>query len=217
MLRVLLLSVLMGVPAAAGADPAGSIRVIDADTWAVGGETVRLFGIDAPELDQDCTRADGSTWGCGRWAAAETGRLYEGRQAVCRTVTRDRYDRIVARCAVDGRDAGRELVQQGLALAYRDYSMDYDLDEKAALVRGAGIHDGTVQRPAEFRAGQARVAAAPAGDCRIKGNISSNGTRIYHLPGQEHYARTRISDAKGERWFCSEAAARAAGWRRARR
>ena len=33
----------------------------------------------------------------------------------------------------------------------------------------------------------------------------------------EHPAFRGISEAKGERWFCSEAAARAAGWRRARR
>ena len=45
----------------------------------------------------------------------------------------------------------------------------------------------------------------------------SKGERIYHVPGQENYGRTRISTSKGERWFCSEADARAAGWRRARR
>jgi hypothetical protein len=31
------------------------------------------------------------------------------------------------------------------------------------------------------------------------------------------YDKTRISPNKGERWFCSEDEARAAGWRRARR
>ena len=50
----------------------------------------------------------------------------------------------------------------------------------------------------------------------IKGNISGNG-RIYHMPGQYDYARTRINTGKGERWFCSEAEARAAGWRAAKR
>lgn len=56
------------------------------------------------------------------------------------------------------------------------------------------------------------------GDCDIKGNISINtGERIYHVPGQEHYWETKISPQYGERWFCSEAEARAAGWRRARR
>jgi uncharacterized 2Fe-2S/4Fe-4S cluster protein (DUF4445 family) len=54
--------------------------------------------------------------------------------------------------------------------------------------------------------------------CAIKGNISINtGERIYHVPGQEHYDETIISPQHGERWFCTETEARAAGWRRARR
>lgn len=53
--------------------------------------------------------------------------------------------------------------------------------------------------------------------CKIKGNISPNtGEKIYHVPGQEYYSVTRIRDDNGERWFCSEAEARAAGWRKAR-
>ena len=62
------------------------------------------------------------------------------------------------------------------------------------------------------------VAAMFVGSgCDIKGNISINtGERIYHVPGQRYYAATRISPQYGERWFCSEADARAAGWRRAR-
>ena len=53
--------------------------------------------------------------------------------------------------------------------------------------------------------------------CDIKGNISLNtGERIYHVPGQAYYDATRINLLKGERWFCSEEAARKAGWRKAR-
>lgn len=69
------------------------------------------------------------------------------------------------------------------------------------------------------------AAMAPAGligtigaSCNIKGNISINtGERIYHVPGQEHYWETKISPQYGERWFCSEAEAVAAGWRKAKR
>lgn len=54
-------------------------------------------------------------------------------------------------------------------------------------------------------------------DCSIKGNISLNsGERIYHVPGQEYYGATEIRSEYGERWFCSEAEARAAGWRKAK-
>ena len=56
----------------------------------------------------------------------------------------------------------------------------------------------------------------PAG-CDIKGNISlKTGERIYHVPGQQYYGKTVISPDKGEAWFCTEAEARANGWRKSR-
>jgi hypothetical protein len=50
--------------------------------------------------------------------------------------------------------------------------------------------------------------------CVIKGNISSKGERIYHVPGGLYYNVTVIDTSKGERWFCTEAEAVAAGWRK---
>jgi hypothetical protein len=52
--------------------------------------------------------------------------------------------------------------------------------------------------------------------CNIKGNVSTRGEKIYHVPGQRYYNETRISASHGERWFCSEEEARAAGWRRSK-
>ena len=52
-------------------------------------------------------------------------------------------------------------------------------------------------------------------NCVIKGNVSyKTGEKIYHLPGDAYYDRTVINEAYGERWFCIEAEAHAAGWRR---
>lgn len=53
------------------------------------------------------------------------------------------------------------------------------------------------------------------GACNIKGNISASGARVYHLPDSPWYKRTEIDPEAGEQWFCSEAAARQAGWRSA--
>lgn len=213
---------LMLAGAAAGAGPSGQVHVVDGDTLDVGGTRVRLHGIDAPEVKQMCGGKGAPTWACGAWVSQEARNRYEGRLARCETLDTDRYGRVVARCEVGGRDIGREMVRDGLAFAYRRYSMAYDLDEKRAAVRELGLHGTGVQAPAAFRADArkgrevANGAGAPQG-CAIKGNISSKGVRIYHVPGQEHYGATRISPGKGERWFCSEAEARAAGWRRAKR
>ena len=46
--------------------------------------------------------------------------------------------------------------------------------------------------------------------------FNGKGQRICHMPGQEYYEQTQISESRGERWFCSESEARAAGWRAAR-
>ena len=60
-----------------------------------------------------------------------------------------------------------------------------------------------------------RVTAGDRDACNIKGNISHNsGKHIYHVLGDRDYERTRISPSRGEKYFCTEAEARAAGWRR---
>ena len=54
----------------------------------------------------------------------------------------------------------------------------------------------------------------PPPECAIKGNISVSGEKIYHMPGQRFYVETVINAERGERWFCTEAEARANGWRK---
>ncbi len=212
--RFLICLVLL-IAAPAWSAPNGTVRVIDADTIDVGGTRVRLFGIDAPEMGQPCS-ADGRTWDCGAWTRDAVSNRFEGSYARCDTRDTDRYGRTVAQCSVDGQDMGRMIVRSGLAWAFRRYSETYDLDEKAAAVAGRGLWAVEVQIPSEYRAAVRQAPAPSDRNCAIKGNISGNG-RIYHMPGQEHYARTRINTANGERWFCSRADAEAAGWRAARR
>ncbi|AVL54612.1 thermonuclease family protein [Roseobacter denitrificans] len=195
----------------------GVIRVIDGDTLDVGGTRVRLHGIDAPEADQTCTTTGGEIWRCGAWVSQTVTARFGGKTARCVSIDTDRYGRMVARCNVDGQDIAANLVTEGLAFSYRRYSDAYTGMERAAASRGAGLHSSRFQSPAEFRKSRSNADAPPDGACRIKGNISSDGTRIYHVPGQHHYDRTRIRTKQGERWFCSVAEARAAGWRAARR
>ncbi|MBY0319509.1 MAG: hypothetical protein K2X72_12355 [Reyranella sp.] len=63
-------------------------------------------------------------------------------------------------------------------------------------------------------AASAAAQAPPAKPCQIKGNINAQGVRIYHPPGCRHYNSTVIDPERGERWFCTEDEAIAAGWRR---
>lgn len=222
MLRLIVFALGLALPASADT-VRGTVEVTDGDTIRLGEVRVRLHGIDALEIDQTCTRPDGSVWACGRWARDALHARFGGARAICEEADDPSYGRMVARCRVGGVDLGDWLVRNGVALAARKYSLEYVESEKAALFAERGIWAGDFIPPAEFRA-DARAAVdtvageieAGARDCAIKGNISANG-QIYHMPGQADYARTRIDPARGERWFCSAREARAAGWRPARR
>ena len=77
---------------------------------------------------------------------------------------------------------------------------------------------GTAVMPPENTGQSSTTTAryAASADCMIKGNISvGSREKIYHVPGQEYYTATEIRPYYGERWFCNEADARQAGWRRA--
>lgn len=211
------------------ADVSGRARVIDGDSLEIGGTRIRLFGIDAPERVQSC-REGGELWICGGLARVRLEERISGRAVVCEEKDRDRYGRIVAVCRAGGEDLNAWMVSGGWAMAYRRYSEAYVDEEARAKSSRQGIWRGDFVPPWDWRKGKRLPSAArdtrrDAGQvtrggnrCRIKGNISRHGgERIYHVPGGYYYDRTRISMSKGERWFCSEAQARAAGWRRSRR
>lgn len=229
------LSVPAPVPVAPALDAGtirGPVRVIDGDTFDLGGVRIRLQGVDAPERGQSCRDARGRDWTCGAWATAEVRALIGARPLECRDLGERTHGRVVAACRLDGADLGAMLVARGLVLAcprfarQHAHSQGYEALETAARRAGLGLHAGrtperagfcTVRGPAPAVRVQPAAAYPPGGDCAIKGNIARDGTRIYHRPGQRDYAATVIDPHRGERWFCSEAEAQAAGWRPARR
>jgi endonuclease YncB( thermonuclease family) len=206
----------------------GRASVVDGDTIEIHGRRIRLFGIDAPESDQSCM-VQGKASRCGQHAAIALADEIGSRVVNCQPKGRDRYGRIVAVCLVGGEDINAWMVAQGWALAYRYYSTNYISQEQRASKLKLGIWQGEFvppwdwrrdkrpQRPDLQRSENILSNGAISHNCEIKGNVSQNGARIYHIPGDEYYSRTKIDVAKGERWFCNEAEAQAAGWRRSRR
>jgi hypothetical protein len=181
---------------------------------------VRLFGVDAPEGRQSCTR-DGRDWNCGDAAAAELRRLVGSRDVDCVRRDEDTYGRIVAVCRVGGKDIGAEIVRAGFATAYRRYSDDYVDEEREAKAANRGIWSGEFTPPEDYRRNGAEPSgrSAPAqppqrrDGCYIKGNINAAGEKIFHTPDSPSYPDTVIDESKGEQWFCTEQEARRAGWR----
>ena len=218
----------------------GQASVIDGDTIQIHGTRIRLYGIDAPESGQTCL-VEGNPTRCGQRAALALADKIANHAVTCEPKDRDGYGRVVAICRAAGEDLNGWMVAEGYAVAYRQYSIDYVRQEEQAAASKRGIWKGEFIFPWDWRranenhddqvlprsfknapsiggsSNSSQSNSAASGQCPIKGNIGQSGERIYHVPGGDFYDRTIIDLAKGERWFCSEAEARAAGWRRSRR
>jgi endonuclease YncB( thermonuclease family) len=189
----------------------GLAHVVDGDTIRLNGEKIRLNGIDAPESDQTCFDDHTESYACGTQSGAYLKSLVGKNTLRCDGSERDKYGRLLATCYIGDRDINGEMVRSGWAVAFRRYSERYLSEENAAKAAKAGLWQGNFRMPWVWRQDQ-RVAVHDGNSCNIKGNISDSG-RIYHLPGSRWYNATQINEKKGERWFCSELEALAAGWR----
>lgn len=111
------------------------VRVIDGDTLIVSADgrthTVRLHGIDAPER--------GQPWG--RQARSALAHKVRGRVVAVDVLDVDRYDRLVGLVRVGEHDVNKEMVQEGHAWVYRQYTWDVSLylDEMNARSQKAGL------------------------------------------------------------------------------
>lgn len=104
----------------------GRARAVDGDTIAIGATRVRIWGIAAPEYYESKGQA----------ASRAMHRFVGGRRVDCRPLDTDRYGRIVARCAVGGRDVGALMVASGLARDCPGYSRGHygSLEKPASLL-----------------------------------------------------------------------------------
>lgn len=197
--------------ASPAAEVTGRASVIDGDTIEIQDTRIRLHGMDAPESGQTCLLGQ-QTYRCGQKAAFALDELISGSTVSCLEKDIDRYGRMVAECFARSVNLNEAMVQNGWALAYREYSVDYVIDEEHARENKLGLWAGEFQAPWDYRRGPTELEKSDSAGCLIKGNINSEGRKIYHLPGNSTYGRTRINESQGERWFCSEADAVAAGW-----
>ncbi|MEE2774965.1 MAG: thermonuclease family protein [Pseudomonadota bacterium] len=198
------------------------VRIIDADTIELDGKKIRLHGVDAPEASQKCLNSKGKVWFCGQHATQALEVLissHPNKRLSCVESSKDRYQRVIAECFFDELNLNSWLVRNGWAVAYTYYSKDYINEENKAKAERLGIWDGPFTLPWRWRKGERLSIEDNFNDtsCKIKGNISSSGEKIYHLPTGEYYAQTKINLTKDERWFCSEKEAKENGWRKAKK
>jgi endonuclease YncB( thermonuclease family) len=128
--------------------PPSTAQAIDGNTLKMGGTTYRLWGIDAPELDQRCYPEG---WRAGLEAARALSAMVERWPVTCVAKSIDANGRTVALCRAAGRDLGAAMVLAGMALASTGESSDYaELEARAMRVR-MGMHAHACLAPWEWR------------------------------------------------------------------
>lgn len=202
-------------------------RVVDGDTLDVlmegREERVRLIGVDTPEVH-------GRVEPYGAEASAFTKKRLTGLDVRLEldVEERDRYGRLLAYVWVGDELFNETLVREGYAqvltippnVKYAERFVALQQEAREAEVGLWGLHDegdgdGTTDGAAAGGAAAGGGAIAPVnGDCGglIKGNISSGGEKIYHVPGGQFYDRT-----SAEACFATPEEAEAAGYRRSKR
>ncbi|MDX1905490.1 MAG: thermonuclease family protein [Bacteroidia bacterium] len=124
------------------------IKVIDGDTFVIEDSSrVRMLGIDAPE-----TRGEDEPF-------SQEAKAYLTQRLLHQTVTlypdgispnKDRWGRLLRYAHLDGQDINLEMIEVGLAGAFRDYKVDrlamYVAAEEKAKRKGVGMWEEKPQQ-----------------------------------------------------------------------
>lgn len=192
-------------------------RVIDGDSIEIeGGQKVRYIGMDTPETVDPRKPVQ-----CyGQEASAKNKELVGGKSVrlekdVSET---DKYGRLLRFVYVGDIFVNDYLIRKGFAHASTfppdvKYQDKFQASQRLAQSDSIGLWLGCGSAQTSV---PTQTLQSPSAGCLIKGNISSNGEKIYHMPGQQFYDKTIIDSSKGEMWFCTEQEAVSAGWRKSK-
>ena len=218
---------LAGLPSLANFNPfmakpvEGRATVLSGDIIRISGTTIRLDGIEAPDLNQKCMGANKKPWGCGEAARSAADRIVKGKTVRCDLSGTDEAGRSLGTCLTvntgTSQNVAEELVRAGAVFAAGGLFSSLSSIESDARAKKIGLWKGEAERPADYRTSQWDAAAKSAPDgCPIKGTIAGEA-KSYLMPWQGEYGSAKVRTSKGERWFCSESEAQAAGWKSALR
>ena len=134
---------------------APSAYAIDGDTLKMDGQIIRLWGIDAPELKQNCKTDGGQVWPCGVIAQDVLAMLLTAAPKIsCIIHARDRFGRLLGQCYYGGTigagvDLQKMLVLGGFAIA--EYNAAYKAEQTIARKNRRGIWRGQFTKPKKWR------------------------------------------------------------------
>ena len=140
----------------------GMAKIIDGDTVHIHSKKIRLEGIDAPEIKQECKKDFlkisvyiglnlSKSYYCGVVSKNKLIKKIDNKEIICISSSKDRYKRYLATCYNEKINLNKWMVRQGYAVAYKKYSKDYIKDENYAKENKLGIWRGDFIRPNKWR------------------------------------------------------------------
>ncbi len=213
---LLLLSAVSGLLLGGCSDRSDDIRLsrsdavftIDGDTLFVDGHARDLFGIDAPELGQTCATPKGG-YACGEEAAFELDKLILLDAPDC-----SKHDSVSGKfeCVIPNGNLALFLLETGFVAVKPDAPSNYFERQNTAKDRGLGIWRGTYPDGIrEMPHYQVDVSRLETRICPVF-LVPRNDEFWYVTPTHPDYRKLQTSKSKDTRRFCSDDAARAAGF-----
>lgn len=129
----------------------GSAQVIHAHILYIGGRYVRLFGVDAPDTDQMCSNATGSSYNCGEEAASWVRNWIDQNPIDCYILKVEPNGQDLATCVWGEYDIGAALVGAGWGLANTRETNIYQPYEVKAQSESSGLWQGSFYAPEDWR------------------------------------------------------------------
>ena len=140
----------------------GVPKIIEGDTVNINNKKIRLEGIDAPEIKQQCKKPFlkisaiigfefNKNYSCGVIAKKKLIDKINYSKIKCITSSKDRYKRFLATCFKDKINLNKWMVRNGNAVAYKRYSKDYVIDETYAKENKLGMWKGYFIMPEKWR------------------------------------------------------------------
>lgn len=227
----------MGAEVDVGSVVKPALTVIDGDTVTLGARTLRLAGIDAPEIGQVCDET-GHLTTCGLDSAYALRKILAMERGTVSCVESPTASGD-AECRVGMLDIAENLLSQGMAVALPSAPPRYKDAEARARSVPLGIWKSTFVAPAEWRQGKRLDSEAEAvkaavrhtelpwrvsgvqvlpepithrDPCIVKGAVKAGNVRVFYVPLDSDYDSVDVDRASGGRMFCSDDEARSAGW-----